>query len=235
MLEDYCSPQEAYAFAQRILECPRIKEAIANNETKLRFGAELQGDAPGATVAEIEEFKPEFEALRVWLENRYSAKIEYHPQMPLPGFHIFTSSAIDGGKPHADGQAFSAANYIGARFLSVWSIVVVLNMPKTGGGIHFWKKSLYEIARQRGNLSNPMPEHDFTVKLEPGKILLFDSEQVHQIQGYEIETLDEARVTLVAHLGEIEPGRYIYFFDRLKNVRKFFGIEADNRFPGSGY
>ncbi len=199
------------------MSSPRLIASIEKNEKVFRLGAESETN----WWENVEAFRDDFEHLRLWLKAYLQAEVEYHPNLPPPGFHIFYATAPNGGKPHADGQAFFSAAHIDHRmkFLSVWSIVVSINMPPSGGGLHVWKKSLVQVAKEWGNLKNPMPTPDMTVPMPVGQAIIFDSRLLHQIEGFQIKDLSrESRITLVAHLGEVSPGKFVYYWDKLKNV-----------------
>lgn len=216
MSADYLNVGDCQKITEKVFASPGLIASISKNEKVFRLGAESKAN----WWEHVEPFREDFDRLKFWLEDYFKAKVEYHPLLPPPGFHVFYATAPNGGKIHADGQAFFSAAHIDykKKFLSVWSIVVSINMPPLGGGLHMWKKSLFNFAKEWGDIKNPLPKPDLTLPMPVGKIIIFDSRLLHQIEGFQITDSNQARITLVAHLGEISPGRFVYFWDKLKNV-----------------
>ena len=134
------------------------------------------------------------------------AEVLYHPQLALPGFHIFESHpdiAMLRPKLHFDRQhlhfewddpEFDAPGH--RR-----SFTVPLALPAAGSGLYVWPitfndvGSMAESERAEGVQNAP----DTFVDYVPGELVIHSGDQLHQIAAGQPGGADESRVTLQGH------------------------------------
>jgi hypothetical protein len=131
-----------------------------------------------------ERFQELYEALRVAIGLFFNTKIYFHPQLALPGLHLFRSTAgypFRGGGWHMD--RFAVPHKIPQR--ATWSITILLGEIGPCYGIEF----------------KPDPKKEDVVHYQHrvGCATVFRSEILHRV-GQMSPTVNGERLTLQAHL-----------------------------------
>lgn len=141
--------------------------------------------------------------------------VDFHPQLGLPGFHIFSAKpgntmmnttsvcAKAGGNIHQDFQYHAHntlwRNYNKIDFDHPLSFTIPIAMPDKGSGLNIWK-GLHRgehTAQELSDLARLIPPEEINYRL--GKMIWFDYNLLHQIAPQECLQDQDRRITLQGH------------------------------------
>lgn len=124
-----------------------------------------------------------------------------------PGVHVFPANekvARSGGVVHFDTEGLTEEDL--ARKRRAVSLVVMLQAPRTRGGVKLWdvtyRGRLYATERELSRRST-------TTTYRAGDALLFSSHRLHQIQGFGGRA---PRISLTVHGVEVDAGEWWSWF-----------------------
>jgi hypothetical protein len=124
-----------------------------------------------------------------------------------PGVHVFPAGekvAREGGVVHFDTEGLPEHHV--RRRLPALSLVVMLGLPQTGGGLKLWgARYAGSDAADEAALRSPSCEEGYRV----GGALVIDSYRLHQIQPFGGE---RDRISATVHAAQVDPGRWETWF-----------------------
>lgn len=153
--------------------------------------------------------------VRLALTHVLAEPVEYAPQLPSPGFHIFIGQAIpqvdcarrrpDCGSCHFDLQhAYLPWSrwYAEVNTSDTISFTLPVNLPAAGGGLAFWQPLTLERTGPSGDadigaLAHTTPSQ--TIRYRIGHLVLHDGHVLHQMAGISPVSVTDERITLQGH------------------------------------
>ncbi len=130
-------------------------------------------------------FKPLYKALNAALSQFFGVPLYYHPQLAVPGFHLFRSgpsSPYNGGGWHVD--RFSATHPVVQN--SCWSVTLILGSHNVEHKVDFEENT-------------GAGKTEFSHAHRPGCLTIFRSDRSHRVSTMPAD-FDCCRLSLQAHI-----------------------------------
>jgi hypothetical protein len=216
-LREATAPDRARAWADAVLAAEREWTADFGGEqfalgrafyTHLETGrsASYFGDA-AASDARVERVVPGMQAFM----RELASKIVGAPVRPRRGFcgagiHVFPpreKASLEGGVVHFDLEGLTPRQL--ARMAGAITIVVMLQPPSRGGGLHLWDVR-WEGRPEPDPAELPPPA---TMRSRAGDCVVLEAYRLHQIARFGGR---RARVSATLHAAEIDPGIWESWF-----------------------
>jgi len=137
-----------------------------------------------------------------WLKEEFNREVIVFPNKGLPGFHIFTSESNGHEASIHTDEAHDRLVW-GCEVADAFSFTLVIDLPKCGGGLNWWKN--------QADADNEMllPTHQpYTV----GTAYLFAADVPHQIANDGDLGDDEYRITYQGHGVTLDTGKIAVYF-----------------------
>lgn len=168
-----------------------------------RYKQEMQRTRPLLS----EHFAEIYEPLRLAFAEVMAAPCQYHPDLALPGFHVYLADPIFErrmGSIHIDLQyeQTGADATFEVDLRRQWSLTLALQLPRTGGGLRVWPVDGYVLRgadpEQRAKVLAVQPKASFH-PYRVGALAVHSGFLFHQIAPITTLHPNDQRITLQAH------------------------------------
>lgn len=155
-----------------------------------------------------ENFSSLYEKIVKRLETHYQRKVEFHPDLQLPGFHVFSNTDPDNAsvfnRTNFHKDAFEELQYY-IPVGNIDSIIVPVDLPDTGGSLLYNQFRLVSKDRYTESMEN-----DHVFNYTQGSMSVWDGNLTHSIGKFTLEP-GEYRITLQMHTN-ITKGKVTIFW-----------------------